>query len=174
MKGIVKPWRARKHWIVTSRTGRKPRSSLKRLTAEPGRGPSPALLEVPVHVHNHVDVPRRCRQDGLGTFAVQNRAEPDSSRLIVTYRNQDTQKLNEAVRAGRCAADELGPGVAVGGTDYARANASARSLTSITGRGSRTSRTGSPGPSSRPGLDRLVVRLDDGRRRRPLPSSLIH
>jgi Ti-type conjugative transfer relaxase TraA len=51
----------------------------------------------------------------VAAYAHDRRQDPDRAQLILAYRNTDVGELNEAVRAERKAAGEIGPGVAIRG-----------------------------------------------------------
>ncbi len=117
--------------------------------------------------------PEAARHELVARYLDERRAAPDGSRLIVAYRNEDAQKLNEAVRAGRRAAGELGPGIAVGATDYApgdrivflRNDNTGREVANVDERQRFVGvKNGTLGTVEQAEAGRLAVRLDDGRR----------
>jgi hypothetical protein len=119
------------------------------------------------------DSTEQARRELVARYLDERRAAPDSSRLIVTYRNEDAEKLNEAIRAGRRAAGELGPGVAVSRTDYAPGDRLVFLRNDNTGREVANLddwpriagvKNGTLGTVEQAEPGRFVVRLDDGRR----------
>jgi hypothetical protein len=117
--------------------------------------------------------PEQARRALVARYLAERGSAPDSSRLIVAYRNEDARKLNEAIRAGRRAAGELGPGVAVGGTDYApgdrivflRNDNTGREVANLDDRPLVAGvKNGTLGTVEQVEARRFVARLDDGRR----------
>jgi hypothetical protein len=100
--------------------------------------------------------------------------QPDPAQLIVTYRNEEAHRLNEAVRAGRQAAGELAPrGVQVGRLEYSAGDRLVFLKNDHQGRAVETHdrapagvgvKNGTLGTIETAGEQRFVVRLDEGRR----------
>jgi Ti-type conjugative transfer relaxase TraA len=107
----------------------------------------------------------------LAAYAHDRRQNPGGGQLILAYRNAEVVQLNEAVRAGRKAAGELGPGVDAGGTEFARGDRivflrndnHGRDVVNLDAAAARGVRNGTLGTVFATESDRLSVRLDDGR-----------
>jgi hypothetical protein len=106
-------------------------------------------------------------------FLEDRRADPERSQLIVAFRNEDVRKLNEAVREGRRAAGELGPGTTLGRSDYApgdrlvflRNDNQGREVVNVEPKAAGLGiKNGTLGTVEAAAPERFVVRLDDGRR----------
>jgi hypothetical protein len=113
------------------------------------------------------------RADLVARYLTDRRESPEASQLIVAYRNDDTRRLNEAVRTERRAAGELGPGITVGGAEYAPGDRIAFLKNDHQGRevagldlGAKSAgvKNGTLGTVEQVETGRLVARLDDGRR----------
>jgi hypothetical protein len=113
------------------------------------------------------------RTDLVARYLADRQESPEASQLIVAYRNDDARRLNEAVRAERRAAGELGPGVVAGGAEYAPGDRIAFLKNDHQGRevadldpGAKRAgvKNGTLGTVEQAQAHRFVVRLDDGRR----------
>jgi AAA domain-containing protein/relaxase-like protein/DNA relaxase TraI-like protein/RNA helicase len=109
----------------------------------------------------------------VARYLEDRRSNPEASQLIVAYRNGDARQLNEAVRAERRAAGELGPGVRAGSAEYAAGDRIVFLKNDHAGRdvvnldsGVRPAgvKNGTLGTVEQAESQRFVVRLDDGRR----------
>ncbi len=97
--------------------------------------------------------------------------DPAGSQLILAYRNVEVAQLNDAVRAIRTAAGELGPTVRVGTIDLAagdrvvflRNDNQGRDVVNLDAATVRGVRNGTLGTVVAAEPNRLAVRLDDGR-----------
>jgi Ti-type conjugative transfer relaxase TraA len=113
------------------------------------------------------------RADLVARYLADRRESPEASQLIVAYRNDDARRLNEAVRTERRAAGEIGPGVTVGGAEYAPGDRIAFLKNDHQGRevadldpGAKSAgvKNGTLGTVEQVEARRFVARLDDGRR----------
>ena len=120
------------------------------------------------------DARATAQADLLAAYAHDRRQDPTGAQLILAYRNADVAQLNEAVRAGRQAAGELGPGVGVGGIELARGDRivflrndnHGRDVVNLDAPGASPAlgvRNGTLGTVVAAEPHRLSVRLDDGR-----------
>jgi Ti-type conjugative transfer relaxase TraA len=117
---------------------------------------------------------RHAAHTGLvARYMADRQAQPEAAQLIVAYRNADARELNEAVRAARTAAGELGPGVSVGGAEYApgdrlvflRNDHQGREVRNLDSSGAAVGvKNGTLGTVERVEASHFAVRLDDGRR----------
>jgi hypothetical protein len=112
--------------------------------------------------------------DLLRAYAHDRTQDPGASQLILAYRNAEVAQLNAAVRAGRQAAGELGPGVAAGGIELARGDRivflrndhQGRDVVNLDAAGASPAvgvRNGTLGTVVAAEPHRISVRLDDGR-----------
>jgi len=110
----------------------------------------------------------------LAAYAHDRRQDPSGAQLILAYRNAEVAQLNEAVRAARQAAGELGPGVAAGGVELVRGDRivflrndhPGRDVVNLDAAGASPAvgvRNGTLGTVVAAEPHRLSVRLDDGR-----------
>jgi hypothetical protein len=65
------------------------------------------------------DTRAAAQADLLRAYVHDRTQDPAATQLILAYRNVEVAQLNDAVRAGRRTAGELGPGVQVAGTELA-------------------------------------------------------
>jgi ATP-dependent exoDNAse (exonuclease V) alpha subunit len=75
------------------------------------------------------DTRHAAHTDLVARYMADRQAQPAAAQLIVAYRNADARELNEAVRAARTAAGELGSGVSVGAPSTPPATASSSCAT---------------------------------------------
>ena len=107
----------------------------------------------------------------LGLYARDRREHPDGAQLILAYRNADVAQLNAAVRAERRVAGELGAGIDVGGSEFARGDRivflrndnQGREVVNLDAAAALGVRNGTLGTVASAESNRLSVRLDEGR-----------
>ncbi len=106
-------------------------------------------------------------------YLADRQGQPDPAQLIVTYRNDEARRLNDAVRTERQAAGELAPrGVQVGGAEYAggdrlvflKNDHQGRVVETLDRGAGAGVKNGTLGTIEKTDEHRFVVRLDDNRR----------
>jgi Ti-type conjugative transfer relaxase TraA len=111
------------------------------------------------------------RAELLAAHARDRRQDPAGSQLILAQSHTDVAQLNDAVRAERQAAGEIGPGVRAGGTELARGDRivflcddrQGRAVIHLEAVPDRGVRAGALGTVVAAEPRHVAVRLDDGR-----------
>ena len=94
----------------------------------------------------------------------ERRAEPSSSRIILTHMNKEVEMLNQAARQKLTERDELGRDVAVQTERGERQFADRDRILFLKNERELGVKNGTLGTIEKAASDRLAVRLDDGRR----------
>jgi hypothetical protein len=111
------------------------------------------------------------REELLDRYTRDRREDAGGRQLILAYRNAEVAELNQAVRATRQGAGELGPGVQIAGAEFAREDRvvflrndhQGRDVVNLDAAPALGVRNGSLGTVVSAEAERLTVRLDDGR-----------
>ncbi len=111
------------------------------------------------------------RAELLAVYARDRGQDPAASQLILAQSHTEVAQLNDAVRAERRAAGEIGPGVRAGGTELARGDRivflrddrQGRAVAHLEAAPDRGVRAGALGTVIAAEPRRVEIRLDDGR-----------